>query len=247
MNRIWRQEKRLAHCRGSDQTGKSVRTCAINGAAGRPLHRAVPHAPERLQVAREARRRRTADSSSLLGADLAQRGAARGVGRPARAPSRGSRRRRRRPVRRAHRVQQAGGHALREGRPLQRDHRHADPQRLAGGGVGVARPGIEIDVGTGQAAQVLGQRQQRREQQALGVDAARAPPRPSACLHVGVPLQQPQHRVGLRAQQRAPEVEDFFRDLVRLVERAQQQLVVGGAPVGAGRARGSARRASLGW
>ena len=56
----------------------------------------------------------------------------------------------------------------------------------------------------------------------------------SRVLHVGVPLQQPQQRIVALAQQRAPQVEDFLRDLVRLVEAAQQQRVLGHAPVGAG-------------
>ena len=77
-------------------------------------------------------------------------------------------------------AQQARGDALGEGRALDRHHRHADPERLAGGGVGVARPGVEIDVGMGEPAEMALERQQRREHQPLGADAALARPPSSA-------------------------------------------------------------------
>ena len=54
-----------------------------------------------------------------------------------------------------------------------RDHRHADPQRLARGGVGVARPGVEEDVGAGQAARCCSSGTSGANTQPFGVDAAR--------------------------------------------------------------------------
>ncbi len=74
-------------------------------------------------------------------------------------------------LRQAAGVQQARGHSLREGLADHRDWRYAGPQRLAGSGVRVARPGVEKNVGRGQPRQVL-----RRP-----AGAARTPAAPDRC------------------------------------------------------------------
>ena len=148
----------------------------------------------------------------------------------------------------AGRVQQAGGDALREGRTLQRHHRHADPERLAGGGVRVAGPGVEVEVGAGQAAQVLLQRQQGRECQPLGADAARRGRGGQRVADVGVPLQQPEHRIGQPLQQVAPAVRRPRPEILYDWWKAQSSNAPSATPQSA-RVDGSgrARCRSLGW
>ena len=142
-----------------------------------------------------------------------------------------------------HRMQQAAGHALREGRADQRDDRHAAPtapRRRWCGRCTARRRGRRRRKrgGSGGHPAAAAARTRRRSAPMPRASAAAVQRR----LHVGVPLQQPQHRIGHRLQERAPAVEDLGRNLVRLVKGAQQQRVVGHAPLAA--QRGAAARAA---
>ena len=74
---------------------------------------------------------------------------------------------------------------------------NAHPQRLAGGGVGIARS-VSRETSAQEAARGAAQRQ-RREAQVLGACRGKLPRwRRAATAHVGIPFQQPQHRLRIR-------------------------------------------------
>ena len=119
--------------------------------------------------------------------------------------------------------QQASGHAGNEGLPGQRQHRAARPQGVAGRRVGIYRESVQEQVGQTMPCQVLRQGHTRCKHQPF----RRHSPGLRLPTQVGrrktVAFQEPQHAPGNGLQQPHPHVEHLGRDLVAVVERAEDK------------------------
>ena len=230
--------------RRGDRGRRSPAPAALRRQPARARHmRSV----QRLDVAREARRRRTArlPVRSALEAG-AQRGAARRIAGQRDDGRCGRRRRRGTPARRRPTAcSRLAATRWAKVSPLERDHRHADPERLARGGVRVARPGVEIDVGARPGGQVRLERQHAaRRPAARRRCRARARPRsaPPArwCSIAAATAPHP----GSCVQQRAPAVEHRRREILYDWWKAHStQRVLGHAPVARASTAAAARGA----
>ncbi len=100
----------------------------------------------------------------------------------------------------------------------------------------VAGPGVEEQIGGAQAGDVAGEIELGGEEHALGCDAAGGELAQQVLLRVRVPRQHPQHRARRVGEDARPQVQHVGRQLVRLVEAAQHDGVVGQAQLGTRRA-----------
>jgi len=103
--------------------------------------------------------------------------------------------------------------------------------------VGVARPGVQEQVGRAQAGDVLGQAQLGCPEHAAGGEAAGLQLGRQVGLGMRVPGQHPQHGLRRAVQDAGPQVQHGRGDLVGLVEAAQHHRVGRQAQQGAGRGR----------
>src|SRR5476649_893721 len=93
---------------------------------------------------------------------------------------------------------------------------------------------IEGEVGYRIARKVLRQRQFGRENQALGRDSVALAFASEVAGCPAIVFEQPQHASGNLLEQAHPTGEDFRRDLIRLIEAAEDKAIVR-QPVGGAR------------
>ena len=130
-------------------------------------------------------------------------------------------------------MQETGRHAADETVAATGHQRYANPQGIAGSGVGVDRQGVEKEVRQSDSGQIVFRPHRPGENQATRIDAASQ--RFTAKIGLGrfAIRQLPQHAARCARQQTAPHIKHLGPDLVGLIKAAKDEAGLGQPDIGA--------------